>query len=211
MVNKMRYLALIGDIVDSKVLKNRSHTQQQLEAVCRQLNNGKRAPLVSPFTVTLGDEFQALFSGPASLWQSIFTIEAHMHPVALRFGMGIGDISTRINTESAIGMDGPAFYLAREAIDNLKKDNMCYGIKGFREHETLLEHTLNLITHERLSWNKNRLDILSLLLGQEKVSDIAKALAISEQAVYKNIRDGHLETIMGIFTGLDEAIQDALS
>lgn len=38
----------------------------------------------------------------------------------LRFGVGIGPITTDIHRDMAIGADGPGYYKAREAIDYLK-------------------------------------------------------------------------------------------
>lgn len=32
----------------------------------------------------------------------------------MRFGIGIGSISTKINSEISIGADGPGYYKARE-------------------------------------------------------------------------------------------------
>lgn len=41
-----------------------------------------------------------------------------LYPVELRFGIGIGEITTEINTEMALGADGPGYYKAREAIEH---------------------------------------------------------------------------------------------
>ena len=38
----------------------------------------------------------------------------------LRFGIGVGEISTVINPEMALGADGPGYYNARKAIEDLK-------------------------------------------------------------------------------------------
>ena len=35
--------------------------------------------------------------------------------------MGLSDIYTEIDTEKALGADGPAYHLAREAINKLKE------------------------------------------------------------------------------------------
>jgi len=64
----------------------------------------------------LGDEFQAVFSGAQNIWSCIFVIESALHPVRFRFGLGVGGIDTAINRKQSIGMDGPAFHLAREAV-----------------------------------------------------------------------------------------------
>src|SRR5687767_15884840 len=118
----MQYAALIGDFVQSKNLENRGEVQRAFAAVCADLNKERdRLGLVSPLTITLGDEFQAVFGNVARLWECILRIEATMEPVAIRFAVGLGTISTDIQPAAALGMDGPAFYAARAAMEQLKK------------------------------------------------------------------------------------------
>lgn len=45
-----------------------------------------------------------------------------MKPTEIRFGIGVGRITTRINAKMAIGADGPGFYNARKAIESLRAD-----------------------------------------------------------------------------------------
>src|SRR5688500_17029360 len=107
----MQYAALIGDFVQSKSLENRGEVQRTFAGVCANLNTErKELGLVSPLTITLGDEFQAVFGDVVRLWECILRIEAAMEPVAIRFAVGLGTISTDIQHDTALGMDGPAFY-----------------------------------------------------------------------------------------------------
>lgn len=205
----MNYIALIGDIRQSKELAERQQIQQRLREACDELNRRtNELGLVSPFTVTLGDEFQALFAHAAGLWRCIFRIESLLRPVRLRYGVGVGAIDTEINRASAIGMDGPAFHRAREAVDSLRQDGGSYRVLGLGEAQPLARHALDLVSHHRDGWRDNRVDIFSFLLAQIGVAQMAGALDISEQAVYKNIRKGRLESIMGICDGVG-ALLDA--
>lgn len=49
------------------------------------------------------------------IYEVICEIVDNIHPIQLRFGLGFGPLNTSIK-ENALGMDGPAFYSAREAI-----------------------------------------------------------------------------------------------
>jgi len=203
----MNYLALIGDVRESKKLHDRDAVQRRLQAACDDLNGrADSLQLVSPFTVTLGDEFQAVFSGAQNVWSCIFMIESALHPVRFRFGLGVGGIDTAINRKQAIGMDGTAFHLAREAVASLKGNRGSYRVLGLNNAQQLALHTLDLVSHDRESWNRNRIRIFSYLLNGASVANIAKSIGISEQAVYKNIRHGGLESIMGIFRGLSQQL-----
>lgn len=203
----MNYLTLIGDIKESKKLVDRNATQRRLQATCGDLNRrADSLQLVAPFTVTLGDEFQAVFTGAQHIWSCIFAVESSLYPVRVRYGMGIGGIDTKINRSQSIGMDGPAFHLAREAITSLKGERGSYRVLGMKDSQHLVLHSLDLISHNRDSWNKNRIDIFGYLLKGANVSRIAKSVGISEQAVYKNIRHGGLESVMGVFQGLSRLL-----
>lgn len=203
----MSYLTLIGDIKESRKLVDRNAVQRRLQTTCDELNRqADLLQLVSPFTVTLGDEFQAVFTGAQQIWLCIFAIESSLYPVRVRFGMGVGGIDTEINRSQSIGMDGPSFHLARQAVTSLKSERGSYRVLGMKDSQQLALHTLDLVSQNRDSWNKNRIDIFNYLLNGVNVASMAKSIGISEQAVYKNIRHGGLESIMGIFQGLSRLI-----
>ncbi len=56
----MNYIALIGDIVNSKQTSNRSNTIEHLKQQLNSINHSFAQDFASPFTLTKGDEFQAL-------------------------------------------------------------------------------------------------------------------------------------------------------
>lgn len=216
----MQCLALIGDLERSRALENRAAVQEGLEAICRELNDRREHfQLLSPFTLTLGDEFQALFRKSGALWEALFHIEASLvaafsgegKPPRLRFGMGVGSIDTRINEQSSIGMDGPAFHRAREAIEQLKKSKTYYRVLGLDCGQQLATHALDLVSHNRNSWKGNRVIVMSHMLRGLPVSESAEFLAISREAVYKNIRQGSLETVAGMFDGLSDIIDGQIA
>jgi hypothetical protein len=215
----MQYLALIGDIKRSRDLENRAGVQEKLESICMDLNERREhLKLLSPFTVTLGDEFQAVFHGAAAFGEAIFRIEASFSEVVtrgdgtprVRFGMGVGAIDTRINTVSAIGMDGPAFHRARDAIEELKAGDSYYRVLGLASGQHLANHALDLVSHNRDAWKANRVIAMSHLLRKVPVSESAAYLNISREAVYKNIRQGGLASVAGVFEGLGDIIDAQL-
>ena len=76
----MQYLALIGDIVDSKQLRDRGKFQTTLASTLKTVSS-RNATLVSPYTITLGDEFQAVYKSADRLFLDIFSILRDIHPV----------------------------------------------------------------------------------------------------------------------------------
>jgi hypothetical protein len=200
----MQYLAIIGDIVDSKQLQQRDEFQARLASSLKTMSN-RNPSLVSPYTITLGDEFQAVYKNADRLFLDIFSILHDIHPYEARFAVGVGELSTEVNRKQALGMDGPAFHRAREAIIQLKATPYLISLQGAPapqgpdfDHWKLFNHLLNLMSHKVVAWEKNRLRILCGLLAGQSVGELEAELGISKVAVYKNINAAVLDELKGL-------------
>lgn len=209
-------LVLIGDIENSQTLDSarREEVQELLQQVLQDIGTEEDG-LISPPTITLGDEFQAVYKNADSLLQHTWKIMSELHPVVLRFSIGIGSISTPINREQAIGMDGPAFYIARNGIDLLKESKFMYHLSiadsaGNNSLLNLINGSLHLISREMRSWKKTRFTILYLLDRGISFKEIAEYLDISESAVYKNRDGGSLDVILNLKKSITELINEQL-
>lgn len=193
-------LVLIGDIEASREIEGeeRENFQHKLENVLESINDQENG-LLSPYTITLGDEFQAVFEKADNIFVHMFKIMAALHPVAVRFSLGVGNISTSVNSEQAIGMDGPAFYAAREGIDILKDSGYLFHIRIADEEDDLnlkiVNGSLKLLAKEIRSWSKKRITIMHMLQEGYDYKAIAKELDISQTAFYKNKEAGSLDVI----------------
>mgnify|MGYP001168687889 CR=1 FL=1 len=206
----MQVIAVIGDVVGSKTVAGRAALQRtlkkQLERVSREAKG-----LASPYTLTLGDEFQAVYRGAESVIGDVVTLLAEIHPVRVRFALGVGALVTKINPEQALGMDGPAFHQARSALMALKEDGRLWRIAGSEPAAwALANHVLNLLSHQVEGWSQNRLRVLAGLLRGRTVKEIERGLEISRVAVYKNIRAAALDEVVGICHELTAALQRTL-
>ena len=117
----MQYYAIIGDIKRSKKIENRCEIQEKLKKILDNVNSIYNNDISAKSLITLGDEFQGLLEITAPILEIIKYIQREIYPIKLRFGVGIGNVSTLINHEAAIGADGPAFYAAREMIEFLRE------------------------------------------------------------------------------------------
>ena len=204
--DRIRNIVLVGDLVASRRIAERSAVQERLRACLRQLNSKKREGLVSPYTITLGDEFQAVFSTPDRLFRDALTVLIALYPVEVRFSFAIGEISTAINTKQAIGMDGPAFHEARATIDRLKKTKSLFAIASpDGAGLTLINQSLALVSHTIGKWPRNRLELLRGLTENHTVKQLARDLRVTDKAVYKSIDAGAIRTIVPL---LEEIIAD---
>lgn len=212
-------IVLIGDIVESKKMNEagRSRLQEQLSGLIETIN-AKSKSIEAPMTITLGDEFQAVYSGGESILKDSWTILAGIHPVSVRFSIGIGNIVTPINKKQALGMDGPAFYAARAGIEKLKKSGNMYrveiadisGIDREKLELRLLNLTLELLSNEMKRWKKVRFQILERLNQGLAIKDIARALKLSDAAVYKNRDEGDLNLMLDLQSTVSQLLNQKL-
>jgi hypothetical protein len=207
----MKVIAIIGDIVASKAVARRDTFQRRLETTLAKTGD-KAGGLASPYTITLGDEFQAVYRSSGTLWADVVDILVSIHPVRARFALGVGELSTRLNPDAALGMDGPAFHQARAKLTELKEKEVYLGIGGAEgESWGLANSTLAFVSHALAGWNQNRLKVLAGLLRERPVRELEAELRISRVAVYKNINAAALDEVVAICQELSRQMDQALS
>jgi hypothetical protein len=206
----MKKIVLIGDIIASKKIRGRDKVQKKLNNLFQKINAGNKS-LLSPYTITLGDEFQALYKNAFGLFKDIWQIMIILHPEKARFSFGVGEITTSINKKQAIGMDGPAFYSARQGLLQLKESGNLFNLSGdIKTADHLINESLIMISHIVYNWKETRKEIFNYLYDEIPVKEISKKMKISEQAVYKNIEAGALNIIVETAKKIEEIINKNL-
>jgi transposase len=204
------YIVVIGDIEHSKQFHGdeRKQIQKNLEVILQKLNKDS-SQIISPYTITLGDEFQVVYDSSSKLFKHIWTIMANIHPVSVRISIGVDEITTDINRKNALGMDGPAFHKAREQLDLMKEKKLLLSISTKDvKLDKLVNSTFGILDANLRNWKKNRFDILQKLYEGKEVKQISKEIGISEVAVYKNINAGTLESIRQLTDAISETIDE---
>jgi len=203
---QMKKIALIGDIVSSRKIKNRAEVQNKLSALFRELNKRDKT-IASPFTITLGDEFQVLYGTADNLFKDICRILITLYPVKVKFSIGVGNLTTKINKSQSIGMDGTAFHNARQGLNELKNVSFLINIVTDDADDLELERqSMFLISHMLKKWKQTRLMIFNMLYDELSTKEISRKLKISDKAVYKNINAGELSTIVKIVKEISNSI-----
>jgi hypothetical protein len=188
----MKYLVVIGDVVASRHLPVRAQFQRRMKQLLHGLN-GRRKVLASPYTLTLGDEFQAVYRDADAAFADVFTLMAEIAPVRARFALAVGEIVTPINPAQAIGMDGPAFHRARALLESLKAKRRLLGVAGGSVEAELVRASLAVLSGQIEGWRPNRLKLFSRLLAGESTAELAKHTGITTRAVNKNIYAADLD------------------
>ena len=197
-----QYIAIIGDIKNSRKIDNRKEVQTKLNGVLDEINQTYCEEIAAGFLITLGDEFQGLLLNGKSVMKMIQKIEKSMYPIELRYGIGIGTITTDINAEMALGADGPAFYKARNAIDCLKanENKKCTALSDIRIesedgsfHQNLLLNTIfELLKSVKDQWTDRQREIIwDMLEHQNGQNHAAERLGIWQPTVQKGLAKGN--------------------
>ncbi len=195
------YIAMIGDIKESKKIDNRREVQKRLESVLEEINEEYASDISSRFMITLGDEFQGLLCNGANTMNIISKIERKMYPIKMRFGVGVGEITTEVNKEMSIGADGPGYYKAREAIEYLKYNekrkqinaaDVRLEVDSENQESTIMINTiLSLMTMLKETWSDRQRQIIwDMLEHQDSQLKVAERLEIKQPAVQKSLSKG---------------------
>ena len=197
------YLALIADVIDSKMVQERFDLQKQLEKTLQTMNELFGESLASSFTLTLGDEFQALLKVDAPVFQMIDTLRSLLTPTQLRFGIGLGEIVTDIDPLQSIGADGPAYWNARAAINLVHQKNdygntQIYFSSGKEKQDFFVNALIASGEAIRSGWRGSQeeilLDLLKRCVYSENFSqqDLAQSLEINPSALSKRLKSSSI-------------------
>jgi hypothetical protein len=212
-----RLAVLMGDLVESRAGPATRRLHATFNTGIEAFNRAHEATLVSPLTITLGDEFQGLVTDLADGFTVMQGLRLHFLEagVACRFVLGAAQIATDVNRERAWNMMGPGLAEARSRLND-KDDPSVYRF-SLPDHP-LLEASLNTHGYTLTYVEQQRTDtqrryfLRMLRKADETNAAVAQALGISSRNLYNVLRAGHrdlygrqLETIGTALAALDAA------
>lgn len=203
-----KYCVIIGDIVQSKEIKNRKAFQRKFHSVLEEINkNFTSNIIISRFTVTIGDEFQGVLKSFGPSYEIIDAIQEMLYPEKLRFGVGWGEITTQIKKE-AIGMDGPAFHNAREAILTAEKKGRSDIFKlGIPEKELAINTLALCLENIRDSWTARQREVLGLYRKYKNQRKVARLLKIKQPSVAAILASSKWDWYAGVENSLNTLLK----
>jgi len=179
------YLAIIGDVIRSRQVADRASLQARLAHALSRLNSDEPADLAARFVLTVGDEFQGLLASAERLVAIMSALRTAAHPDELRFGLGIGELSTPLQPD-AIGMDGPCFHRARAAIERAEGRGTVVEVDVGQPVAAFGVYAI-LYSALRAGWTERQKQVLDLALAGMSGKDIAHVLDISPSAVSQHL------------------------
>jgi hypothetical protein len=108
--------ALIGDVVGSRRLPDRSAAQRHIGAALEA--TAPHVPGLQPLEPTVGDEFQGAFRTLGEATRAALLVRLALLPtIDVRCGIGFGDTDVYDDSRRPILQDGPAWWSARTALE----------------------------------------------------------------------------------------------
>ncbi|BES65834.1 SatD family protein [Gottschalkiaceae bacterium SANA] len=222
------YCAIIGDIVKSRTIVERSEAQVKLNNILNDVNSIFSEDIESKFIITLGDEFQGLLNTPIHLLKIIDYIKMNFEWSNIRFGVGFGEMQTEIRAQ-AIGSDGPAYHVARKAIENIKeeqkrnkkesvtRDILIYGqTNGNRALYTAINTAISLCNVIENEWSEKQFEVINEMEFTDQTQrEIAQKLQVTQSSIqrrlvtsnyfsYRNAKETLQEIIMDVWEDQNE-------
>lgn len=205
--NPQPYVAIIGDMVGSKQIaaEERYVIQDTYKKVLRQINEEFSSNIVSQFSITLGDEFQGLLYSPEVAVQIVSAIELYLYPAQLRFGIGIGTVSTAIDFLHSTENDGTAYHRARRMIRELeasqsqyterKANVMLSSGESLSATDKLVNAIFSVCTALKSTWTVRQWEVIRCYFScGENQYRTAEALGIGQSSVNRALKNAQFYT-----------------
>jgi len=183
--SQSKYLAIIVDVVKSRELPDRGEFQKRLKRSISRVNDEFDASIASNFVLTIGDEFQGLLNRAEKIPQLLAVIRSEIHPIEPRVGIGIGGLDTAIEPD-AIGMDGPCFHRARNAIERAKSSETSIEVETGYLNDAFRIYAL-LYSSLRNQWTTRQKQVFDLAMMGMPGKKVAKQLGITPSAVSQHL------------------------
>jgi hypothetical protein len=186
-----QYAVIMGDIVGSERAESVRAMHAAFNKAVAGANKRHAARIVSPLTITLGDEFQGLLHTLAGAWEiaSGLRLKLLQENVSCRFVIGAASVETPINTERAWNMMGPGLAAAREKLNDKDAHNAYrFSLPGETLSEGLLDAVGESLTLVEAGWTETQLSYYAASLAGRTNAKVAVGLGISERGLYKVLR-----------------------
>lgn len=183
------YYLLLGDIINSRKIKDREQFQEELIELLNRINQNFHDDIYADFKILKGiDEFGGVLKKPSNTYDIIKELHENILPKKVRFVFTKGIIDVALEKKDVEYMDGPVFHQANELMSELKKSKFYFELKV---NDDLMEQALfgqiNTLMLLKNEWTQKQLSVIKKYkeLGSQK--KVANEMGITPQAISKNL------------------------
>ena len=200
---RQNWAAVIGDVVGSRQATSRSRLQQRLDKALAAVNAVMAT--VQPLTPTLGDEFQGMFERIEDAIEASFRLRVELvGKVDVRIGIGWGTLRTQDASRTPFGQDGPCWWRAREALEELartersnQEPNSLRTVCRTGNAQEQLYNAILVLRDQTLSGiDEADATILKLVMSGASQQEAATRLGINKSSVSRRMQSHGLAALL---------------
>jgi DNA-binding phage protein len=181
----------MADIVRSREMTDIRALSSKFSDVIKNANKRFSKNLLSPLTITLGDEFQGIAASLPAAFEVLQSVNRTLleRDIRCRFVIGEGEILTEINKKVAWNMLGPGLTRCREVLGNKKNPNRI----RFAILDSLIEKNLNALgfaaTTIEEDWTSHQLILMNEIIDSKTTAAaIAEKRKLNKTGLYRSLR-----------------------
>jgi hypothetical protein len=184
---------LVADVIGSSSMPG---LRGLLGPRLRAAGQAHREWLKLSYSVTAGDEFQAVARTASLIPNLIFDLRRRLRPLELRIGIGIGEVEGPLRPP-VNQLGGEAFQRARKAIEDVKGRNArkYQTLTAFRSGKEPFDRVANLVygLHDTLlaGTTAQQWKTIDAYLATHRVDRAARSLRVGASTASRNLRRGH--------------------
>jgi hypothetical protein len=190
-------IILMADIIGSSAHKGQALMASFRKSVER-VNRQASKDILSPLTITLGDEFQGVVKSTEAAFRVIFMTEQLLrqegNPYRLRFAVHEGKIDTKINRERAHEMLGPGLAEARHELTAMKSSRHRFSVVlADQSRAGQLNLAMNVYQGIVDRWTPRQLKVVLAFEQKHNYRDVAKVVKRDPTVIWRRKRSLMIE------------------
>lgn len=209
-MSKKHYI-LMADVIDSRS-HHSTNLMRRFDRIIRETNESHKSSIISPLTITLGDEFQGVC---ANLRESIRVI-LHLEKetlfsdkcIELRYVLHYGEISGPLNQDTSYGMLGRGLTMSRKLLEDKRRGQPRFKILiSDSIYGSILQNAFLVLNDlEKNSWRirRNHKILIDFLFGRLSDSEIADRHDKTRSEIWKFRNNWNIDSGIGILNILED-------
>lgn len=165
----MNYQIIMADMVKSR--EKSASFMEPFNALVDEANREFKGDMLSPLTITLGDEFQGVVRHTPAAFFLLFYLNEKIiekeYDFQLRFSLVYGAIDTPINQEVAYNMYGAGLTRARESLQTIKETGESCYIRVNPKVDEMLRLSMRLYFSITAGWKRSDFQKITAFLQHD--------------------------------------------
>lgn len=183
----MNYI-LMADIIESSG-KPGKKVMPEFKAIVEKANKAFSKEILSPLTITLGDEFQGVMRSLKGSLATVFFLEEEIIKsdliFDLRYVVNYGAIETDLNPERSHEMLGPGLSQARKLLEEIKHEGKKMLVNGLGRKDRKLNLAFELYQSLKEEWSKKDVMEIGRFIELKDYKLVAKAVKKDASSVWR--------------------------